>query len=573
LEEQAYRWIKTDENAKFDCGTNNEYFNVSFYSDWLAAQIRIEAETGENLRSASPVLFWDAAQYEPSSVSKHMRLLDASKGMIELWPNKYEYDEVKGPAIRVKIYYRITTYTTEKDKFDRIAWISTHGDLVLLTGENKDFVMKVWGDNTNDYYTATRIWGVTDRFKDRLLMNWEGDVTKEYFTVGDEINLDVASGTITMKILELKWSRWYDRILLEKVKVDYEIILEGSEANILPVPYYDQGNTQWCEETTLSMILKYYGYSLHPETLAEILGVDHEDSILNNPLLPFEKLFRNINKEISETLGLETKELAFEVNDIKNALDSKCPIFLGMGVPIKHAVVIVGYNEHDPQDPTLFINDPSGAFTHTILGYPKEPEIAVPVKYSEVKREIDRIILPPYFGKLEVFSVKGEPAPPPGTIYLSDEDIWVEKQKAGASEGIMTPVCKLWLDRGISWKYQNGAIKRDLELENSHVLQAFCTICNHNKRDTTYDLFLYIQDASGKTVYEADNPYPNVPILLRGEHTEEVVFPAFDLNEFSAGDYELCIYLSKILGPGREEFCDSIGPISFTIEEEKKPSR
>ncbi len=244
MEEQAYRWIKTDENAKFDCGTNDDYFTVSFYIDWDASQIKIAAETGENLRSISPVLFWDAAQYEPSSVSKHMRLLDASKGMIELWPNKYKYDEVKGPAIRVKIYYRITTYSSEKDKLDRIAWTSTHGDLVLLTGENKDFVMKVWGDNTDDYYTETRIYGGTDRFKDRLLMNWEGNVTKEYFTVGDEINLDVPSGTITMKILELKWSRWYDRILLEKVKVDYEVVLQDPDPPNLIVtgdlPYYDE---------------------------------------------------------------------------------------------------------------------------------------------------------------------------------------------------------------------------------------------------------------------------------------------------------------------------------------------
>jgi hypothetical protein len=58
MEEQAYRWIKTDENAKFDCGTNNDYFNVSFYSDWLATQIMIEAETGENLQSRAPVIFW-----------------------------------------------------------------------------------------------------------------------------------------------------------------------------------------------------------------------------------------------------------------------------------------------------------------------------------------------------------------------------------------------------------------------------------------------------------------------------------------------------------------------------------
>ncbi|KAF5437988.1 Transglutaminase-like enzyme, putative cysteine protease, partial [Candidatus Methanophagaceae archaeon] len=166
-----------------------------------------------------------------------MRLLDASKGMIELWPNKY--DEVKG----VKIYYRITTYSTEKDKLDRIAWISTHGDLVSLTGQHKDFVMKVWGDNTDDYYTETRIYGGAYMIAKGLLMNWDGNVTKKYFTVGDEIHLDVPSGTITMKILELKWAPpQYDRILLEKVKVDYEIVLHDPPNLIVTggLPYYDE---------------------------------------------------------------------------------------------------------------------------------------------------------------------------------------------------------------------------------------------------------------------------------------------------------------------------------------------
>jgi hypothetical protein len=54
--------------------------------------------------------------------------------------------------------------------------------------------------------------------------------------VGDEINLDVPSGTITMKILELKWAPpQYDRILLEKVKVDYEIVLHDPDPPTLIV--------------------------------------------------------------------------------------------------------------------------------------------------------------------------------------------------------------------------------------------------------------------------------------------------------------------------------------------------
>jgi PKD repeat protein len=64
--------------------------------------------------------------------------------------------------------------------------------------------------------------------------------------VGDEINLDVPSGTITMKILELKWAPpQYDRILLEKVKVDYEIESEealSADFSIEPSPNINLGD-------------------------------------------------------------------------------------------------------------------------------------------------------------------------------------------------------------------------------------------------------------------------------------------------------------------------------------------
>nr|QNO50753.1 hypothetical protein HAICDJOK_00013 [Methanosarcinales archaeon ANME-1 ERB6] len=418
LEEQAYRWIKTDENAKFDCGTNNDYFTVSFYSDWLASQIKIAAETGENLRSISPVLFWDAGQSEPSSVSKHMRLLDASKGMIELWPNKY--DEVKGPTSRVKIYYRITTYSTEKDKLDRIAWISTHGDLVLLTGENKDFVMKVWGDNTDDYYTETRIYGGTDRFKDRLLMNWEGNVTKEYFTVGDEINLDVPSGTITMKILELKWARWYDRILLEMIKVEYEIDMHES-SNILPVPYYNQGHTKWCLYYSFCMLLRYNNCDVKPWEIADYFDTEHDDSLSKFKL--YNEFDHSLEDFSSSRCSLTTKKKIWGLlgsvntedfdNYIKESIDTGQPVLTGFS-KLKHVIVAVGYDSQ-----YIYLSDPSGAITQEVFNN-NEKYIAVPVLWSDFNEKIVKKI-----GTFnQAVTLKGLSNPPSntpkGSIYLTD---------------------------------------------------------------------------------------------------------------------------------------------------------
>jgi hypothetical protein len=339
--------------------------------------------------------------------------------------------------------------------------------------------------------------------------------------------------------------------------------IEEKREIILPVPYYDQDRTNWCELATLSMVLKYYGYSLHPEALAEIFGVDH-DNFLNFWNIERILLFLQESRKIPESLGLKTKGIAFEKEEIKNSVDKGYPIFLGMPFPINHAVVIVGYEEgNNPGDPILFINDPSGHFTNTICGNKKDPEIVVPIKFSNVKKNL------PWLS--QVFSVQGEPTPPSGTIYLYDGAIFVGKPKPGAPKGITTPVCHLWLDRGISWKYQNGEIKHNLKLENSNVFNIGCTICNHKKTDSNYDLFLYIRDASGKIVYEDVNTYPKEPILVKGERTQIVKFPIFDLNKFPAGSYELGISLFKIIGPGHEEFCDSIGTIPFTIEESAKP--
>jgi PKD repeat protein len=73
---------------------------------------------------------------------------------------------------------------------------------------------------------GVQIFGGSDGVHDGYITNYEGNITKD-FAVGDEINLDVPSGSITLKILELKWSP-KNADWLEMVKVDYEI--ESEEA-------------------------------------------------------------------------------------------------------------------------------------------------------------------------------------------------------------------------------------------------------------------------------------------------------------------------------------------------------
>ncbi|RKY47555.1 MAG: hypothetical protein DRP88_04210 [Candidatus Neomarinimicrobiota bacterium] len=405
LEEQPYRWIKTDENAKFDCGSNDDYFTVSFYGDWLATQITIAAETGENLRSRCPVLSW---LENPPAVSKYMRSLDASKGMIELWPNKY--DETDG----VKTYYRITTHTTEKDKFDRIAWISAAGDLVLLTGENKDFVMKVWGESTDDYYTSARIFGGTDRFNDGLLMNWEGNVTKFNFKEGDEINLDVPSGSITMKILELKWSLLNDRLFLERVKVDYEI----SMSNILSVPYYNQGSTGWCTMNSICMILRYNNVNWEPWEIAA-----EYDKARDGEGLDSSDITGGLEDKIKSKFGLDAETRIFygwdsteEIDQyIKDKVDDGQPVYMQF-TREGHAIVAVGCNESH-----IFLHDPSGTITKGIFGKIDDYLIAVPILWDDFNQELVDGRLADLITTLTITTPIEQPKTQ-GSVYMLDYD-------------------------------------------------------------------------------------------------------------------------------------------------------
>jgi uncharacterized protein YvpB len=41
----------------------------------------------------------------------------------------------------------------------------------------------------------------------------------------------------------------------------------GENFNILPVPYSSQGNTNWCYQTALSMVLQYNGKKVYPSDI------------------------------------------------------------------------------------------------------------------------------------------------------------------------------------------------------------------------------------------------------------------------------------------------------------------
>ena len=343
------------------------------------------------------------------------------------------------------------------------------------------------------------------------------------------------------------------------------LFLVGDELpKFLAVPYYYQGDTSWCALASTAMILKYYGKSIHPEKIAEIYGISHD----RNPFDEFleGKFLHNIPKEMFEKQGLTIHEnIKFELEYIKSSLNKGYPIFLGLGEPIHHAAVIVGYKETNfPNDPIIFITDPSGYLTKEICGKKKDPAIAVPIQYSQLKREV---VNPVWFlGWRKIYSVQGTPDTSAGTVFVLDRSIIVRKPN-------LEDVCSLWLDNGYSWNYttysKSGPRKRSLTVKPNYVFVVDCWVCNHLSENKEYNVKFCIREPSTNSVYsgtfedldggsfdvpERSMEYASLPSLIR-------------LNELKAGDYTIEIVLEDESG----KYCDRIGPIPFKVESANQP--
>ncbi|MDP2731169.1 MAG: C39 family peptidase [Dehalococcoidales bacterium] len=127
----------------------------------------------------------------------------------------------------------------------------------------------------------------------------------------------------------------------------------------LTVPYVEQGNTNWCFEASLSMVLRYYGIDVTAASIAADIGESEDDGIsfLDMFLGPVDSyLLRWPEFQAQHRLG--NWGFARYADTIHKGIPVVVSTF---GFP-GHTLVVVGYSE-ESEGRYLYVHDPSGFYS------------------------------------------------------------------------------------------------------------------------------------------------------------------------------------------------------------------
>jgi hypothetical protein len=132
----------------------------------------------------------------------------------------------------------------------------------------------------------------------------------------------------------------------------------------LAVPFEPQGQTRWCYEASLSMVLRYFGKQVSPQDVAEGLGVGEDGSTSF-----FHIYGGGLKNYLAQWPDLSVRQHVgnWDFNAYVGLLDAGSPVVVStFGLP-GHTVVVTGYAETDGEK-YLYINDPSGYYTRMEWG-------------------------------------------------------------------------------------------------------------------------------------------------------------------------------------------------------------
>lgn len=132
----------------------------------------------------------------------------------------------------------------------------------------------------------------------------------------------------------------------------------------LDVPYFEQGNTNWCFETSLSMVIQYYGTRVLPADIASGLSAGPNDGVDI-----FDMFLGQVDSYLSELpeFSFQHHIEKWDFSKYAQMIDDKTPVIVStFGIP-GHTMVVVGYlDEADGR--FLLVHDPSGFLSRSCLG-------------------------------------------------------------------------------------------------------------------------------------------------------------------------------------------------------------
>lgn len=200
------------------------------------------------------------------------------------------------------------------------------------------------------------------------------------------------SSELYLKVLKQGYGYEYARITNNKIFLNIAL----KPAKVLNVPYANQGASEWCGYTSLSMVLNYFGINDSPWKIADHFNATPSEGFVTDFFnISF---LSHVSKYVSSNYNYSADTHTWHYflwEDrlkpyIKSAIDLNLPIIFGIPSPISHVIVITGCDDYG----NIFISDPSGAL---IFGQDKNKEGNLNLKIfpnglSGVKIQFDSLL-------------------------------------------------------------------------------------------------------------------------------------------------------------------------------------
>ncbi|WMW24389.1 C39 family peptidase [Methanolobus sediminis] len=213
----------------------------------------------------------------------------------------------------------------------------------------------------------------------------------------------------------------------EETGTYYGIENSPTSDTILDVPYYNQGNTNWCLYYCLTMMFNYNNQDIETWEIADYFNSGYYGTF-SEQYDPSDRSLENYAKQacslqIKRTIwGLTITDFDNETFDdlIKSNINNGQPVLMAFqymnsdGEKEGHAILAAGYD-----DQFIYLTDSSGAITKGVFGS-DNGYIAVPVSWEKFNEKLVNNISPSNMAyTIEIISEAPE-NPTEGSIYLTD---------------------------------------------------------------------------------------------------------------------------------------------------------